>query len=100
MQKFTYSPNVSVQFRRESYQGFGETLARSFELVGAPLIFGFAGHFLDRWLGTSPWLLIALSLNALCYVACHGDRAKHFVFGVSFNNRKGHLDVQPASVLV
>jgi len=60
---------VSVQFRRESYQGFGETLARSFELVGAPLIFGFAGHFLDRWLGTSPWLLIALSLVALAGTA-------------------------------
>jgi F0F1-type ATP synthase assembly protein I len=60
---------VSVQFRRESYQGFGETLARSFELVGAPLIFGFGGHFLDRWLGTSPWLLIVLSLVALAGTA-------------------------------
>jgi len=69
VQKFTYSRNVSVQFRRESYQGFGETLARSFELVGAPLIFGFGGHFLDRWLGTSPWFLIVLSLVALAGTA-------------------------------
>jgi F0F1-type ATP synthase assembly protein I len=69
VQTFTYSRNVSVHYRRETYQGFGETLARSFELVGAPLIFGFGGHFLDRWLGTSPWFLIVLSLLALAGTA-------------------------------
>jgi hypothetical protein len=42
----------------------------------------------------------ALSFNALCYVACHRDRAKYIAFGVAFDNRKGHLDVQPASALV
>ena len=60
---------MSVQFRRESYQGFGETLARSIEIVGAPLIFGFVGHLLDRWLGTSPLLVIILFLFAIAGTA-------------------------------
>ena len=60
---------MSLQYRRESYQGFGETLARSFEMVGAPLIFGFVGYLLDRWLGTSPLFVIVLSLFAVAGTA-------------------------------
>jgi F0F1-type ATP synthase assembly protein I len=60
---------VEQDERREVYQGFGDTLARSFELVGAPLIFGFGGHFLDRWLGTGPLFLVLLSLMAVAGTA-------------------------------
>ena len=42
----------------------------------------------------------ALALNAVGYVSRHGDRAKHFVFGAAFDDRKGHLDVYFASALV
>jgi len=60
---------VSDRFTRESYQGFGDTLARSIEIVGAPLIFGFVGHLLDRWLGTSPLLVVVLFLFAIAGTA-------------------------------
>jgi ATP synthase protein I len=30
------------------------------ELIGAPLGGGIIGWLLDRWLGTSPWLLLAM----------------------------------------
>jgi len=34
-------------------------IAASYALVGAILVFGGAGYALDRWLGSSPWLLAA-----------------------------------------
>lgn len=44
--------------RRDLYQGFGHALATAVELVGAPLLFAFAGWFLDNRLGWSPVLTI------------------------------------------
>ena len=35
-----------------------ETMAVSYGIVGGVLVFGVAGYLLDRWLQTSPWLLI------------------------------------------
>ena len=51
--------------RRDLYQGFGNALATAVELVGAPLLFAFAGWLLDRWLGWSPVLTIILGLYGL-----------------------------------
>ena len=51
--------------RRDLYQGFGNALATAFELVGAPLLFAFAGWFLDRKLGWSPVLTIILGMYGL-----------------------------------
>ena len=51
--------------KRDIYNGFGNTLARASELVGAPLLFAFFGWLLDRWLGTDPVLLIVLGLFGL-----------------------------------
>ena len=34
-------------------------IAASYALVGAILLFGGAGYALDRWLGSSPWILAA-----------------------------------------
>ena len=39
--------------RRELNNGSGEALARAFELVVTPVIFGFFGWLLDGWLGTA-----------------------------------------------
>lgn len=50
---------------RDLYNGFGDTLARSLELVACPLLFAFFGHLLDRWLGISPVLAIAFAGFAL-----------------------------------
>jgi F0F1-type ATP synthase assembly protein I len=46
--------------RRQLYSGFGDALSLAIEFVVTPLIFAAAGFFLDRWLGTEPYLVIAL----------------------------------------
>ena len=37
----------------------------SYGLVGAILLFGAAGYLLDRWLDSSPWLLLSGLLTGL-----------------------------------
>ncbi len=49
----------------ELYRGFGDTLARAFELTLTPMIFGAGGYGLDRWLGTRPTFTILLALLAV-----------------------------------
>jgi len=56
---------VEPNDRRETYQGFGDALARAFEMVVTPALFGLAGHFLDVWLGTRPWMMLTLALLAV-----------------------------------
>lgn len=46
--------------KRETYNGFGEALARGFEMALTPAIFGGLGFALDKWLGTSPIFLLVL----------------------------------------
>lgn len=43
---------------------YGDGLSIAFELVATPAIFGLIGFSLDRWLGTTPYLVIAFSLLA------------------------------------
>ena len=45
--------------RRDLYNGFGNGLTRAFELAVMPVVFAIPGWFLDRWLGTGPFLAIA-----------------------------------------
>jgi len=52
--------------KRDSYNGFGEGLARAFELAFTPAIFGVMGYGLDGLFGIRPVLTIALALFALC----------------------------------
>jgi F0F1-type ATP synthase assembly protein I len=56
---------VELRDRRDTYNGFGNALARAVELVVTPLAFALLGWALDRWLGTAPLFLIALTLFAL-----------------------------------
>jgi F0F1-type ATP synthase assembly protein I len=51
---------VRVEERRQLASGFGDALSLAIEFVATPLIFAAVGFFLDRWLGTEPFLLIAL----------------------------------------
>jgi hypothetical protein len=73
---------VDLQAKRELNNGFGDTLARAFEFAVTPLIFGFIGHLLDRWLGMSPVLTITLALFAVAgmsvklYYAYAADMAR------------------------
>jgi len=62
---------VEVQERRSVQNGFGDGLAKAFELVLTPAIFGFLGFGLDRWLGLTPLLTVLFTvwaLGAVCYM--------------------------------
>ena len=54
------------QQTRALYNGFGNTLARAFELVVTPTLFAFIGHFIDVWLGTK--FVFAVALGIFCVV--------------------------------
>jgi Flp pilus assembly protein TadB len=54
---------------REVQNGFGDGLAKAFELVLTPTIFGLAGFGLDRWLGLTPLFTIVLTVWALIVVS-------------------------------
>jgi F0F1-type ATP synthase assembly protein I len=54
--------------RRELYNGFSDTFVRAVELVATPLILGFMGYGLDRWLGTVPLFTLILGLFCLGYL--------------------------------
>ena len=51
---------MELHERRDLYNGFGDGLARAFELAGTPAVFGGLGWLLDRWLGLAPLLTIIL----------------------------------------
>ncbi len=51
--------------RRELYSGFGNSLVWAFEFAATPVLFGLIGHFLDRRLGTGPWLAVVLVIFAI-----------------------------------
>ena len=60
---------MNLQQRQELYGGFGDTLARAFEIVVAPLLLGFVGHLIDGAAGTSPVFTIVLFLVGVVGVA-------------------------------
>jgi len=69
--------------KRAINQGFGDAMARAVELVVTPMIFGFLGFLLDRWLGTEPFFMLGLGGFTLGYViwrmkgAYDAEMAKH-----------------------
>ena len=65
------NPKLSLSFLRERQQlnnGSGDAQAKAFELALTPTIMGFAGYWLDRWLGTSPVFLLLLVLSTVTYL--------------------------------
>lgn len=54
---------------RQTYNGFGDSLARAFELTLTPALFGFVGWLLDRWLGVVPLFTLVFALFTFGYVA-------------------------------
>ena len=60
---------MDLRDRRELNNGFGNALARAFELVLTPMIAGFLGYLLDGKVGTRPLFMLVLFLTAFCYVA-------------------------------
>lgn len=55
--------------RRELHNGFGDAMARAFELAVTPAIFGFLGHLLDGAVGTAPLFLVLFALVSFGYIA-------------------------------
>ena len=53
--------------RRALTNGFGDALAKAFELVTTPAVFGFLGWLLDRWLGTEPLFLLTFVIVVFGY---------------------------------
>jgi F0F1-type ATP synthase assembly protein I len=51
---------------QELYNGFGHALARAFELVVTPAVFGVIGYVIDRQLGTH--ILFTAALLVFCIV--------------------------------
>jgi len=58
--------------RHQQSGGTGHSLERgfsaAFELVATPAVFGLIGYFVDRWLGTGPWIALTLAALVSIYV--------------------------------
>ena len=52
-------------WKRDSYNGFGNGLAKAFEIALVPAIIGAAGYGLDHLLGIVPVLTILFSVAAI-----------------------------------
>lgn len=50
---------------RDTYRGYGDTMAQAVEFVMVPFLFGLAGWGVDRALGTGPLVMLALGLLAV-----------------------------------
>ena len=46
-------------------QGYGDALTQALTLVVGPVLFGFVGWLVDRWLGTGPVFMLAFGLFGL-----------------------------------
>jgi F0F1-type ATP synthase assembly protein I len=49
-----------LKARQDLYNGFGDTLAKGFELAVTPVLFGGIGYLLDRYFGLTPVLTLVL----------------------------------------
>ena len=56
---------MDLRAARDVNNGFGDGLATAFELVVTPLLLGFFGYLVDRWLGTQ--LVFALSFGLFTF---------------------------------
>jgi F0F1-type ATP synthase assembly protein I len=50
---------------RDTYRGYGNTMAQALEFVMVPFLFGLTGWVVDRALGTRPVVMLALGLLAV-----------------------------------
>ena len=74
---------MELRDRQETYRGFGDGLARAFEIAMTPVLFGAGGWALDRWLGTTPlFILVAVfiavvGLAVRAYYTYQAEMAAH-----------------------
>lgn len=72
--------------RRELNQGWGDAFATSFEFAATTAIFLFLGWLLDRWLGTAPAFMVALTL--FCVVG------KSILLAATYNEKMKRLEAE------
>ena len=60
---------------RDVNNGFGDGLAAAFEMVVTPLIFGFLGYLVDRWLGTHLVFALGFGLFTFGYLVLQAGGA-------------------------
>jgi hypothetical protein len=53
--------------RRDLYNGFGDTMARAFEVVFTPFLFGLLGFWIDGRTHTRPLFTLSLGILVLLY---------------------------------
>ena len=53
--------------RRDLYNGFGDTMARAFEVVFTPFLFGLLGWWIDGRTHTRPLFALTLGILVLLY---------------------------------
>jgi hypothetical protein len=53
--------------RRDLYNGFGDALAKAFELMATPALFAFFGWLLDRRLGTGVLFTLGFGVFVFAY---------------------------------
>jgi F0F1-type ATP synthase assembly protein I len=49
----------SLRFMQEALRKSGPAATAGYTLIAAILVLGGIGYALDKWFGTSPWLLVA-----------------------------------------
>ena len=87
---------MDLRDRQELYNGFGDGLARAFELAITPAIFGFFGWLIDREFDTSPVFILVLSLLAVCgvgymaWVRYEQDMQRHEADAVWNRHKREH----------
>ncbi len=57
----------SLHFLQENIRRAGPAATASYSLIGAILLLGGIGYFLDTWQGTSPWFLLAGLLAGIVF---------------------------------
>ena len=72
--------------RRELNQGLGDAFVTSFEFAATTAIFLGLGWLLDRWLGTAPIFMVALTL--FCVIG------KSILLAVTYNEKMKRIEAE------
>jgi F0F1-type ATP synthase assembly protein I len=72
--------------RRELNEGLGDALVTSFEFAATTAIFLGLGWLLDRWLGTAPVFMIALTL--FCVIG------KSILLAAAYNEKMKRMEAE------
>ena len=78
------------------YNGFGNTLARAFELVVTPSLFGLIGYGIDRALGTLP--IFTVTLAVFCVIGMSVKMYYGYIVAMEAHEAAGPWARKPIAV--